>query len=106
MSTTKTVKAGTLLLVSHGAYSSYSRVGWFIVVQDFNPKDVLASFLSESVENGKPYRFDETEFIAWVLRQGLMTEVQEFFDEWFLGDYGQADEILFLERGPSLPEEL
>jgi hypothetical protein len=92
------VKAGTMLLVSHGAYSSYERVGWFMVVQDFNTSDMLAAYLAERVEQSGSYRFKHSEFLAWVITRGVMVQVEEFFDEWHLGDYGQVDEISFLPR--------
>jgi hypothetical protein len=35
-----------------------------------------------------------------VIKKGVLAEVEEFFDEWYLGDYGRADEVSFLPRSP------
>ena len=93
----KTVKAGTLLLVSHGAYSSYHRVGWFMVVKSFRPDDELSGFL-----NGKDPNeyggFRHEEYLAALIRKGLLAEVDEFFHEYHLGDYGKAAEVQYLGK--------
>lgn len=92
------VKVGRLLLVSHGAYSSYERHGWFVAVQDFSPDDLLKQYLKVFPSEKPTYRFEYTNFLAWMLKQGVMVEVEEFFDEWHLGDYGDAKEVNFMPR--------
>ena len=94
MSKGEQLKVGRLLLVSHGAYSSYQRVSWFVVVQPFCPDEQLKEFMATKPlsRNG----FEYCEFLAWIGRKGFLAEVNEFFDEWHMGDYGKADEVSFM----------
>jgi hypothetical protein len=92
------VKVGRMLLVSHGAYSSYERHGWFVAVQEFSPEEKLRQFLEEDKGQNDTYHFEYTKFLSWLTRQAVLVEVEEFFDEWHLGDYGDAAESAFMPR--------
>jgi len=95
------VKVGRLLLLSHGAYSSYARHGWFVAVQDFCPEEMLRRFVEQNKEQKVPYRFDYMKFLGWLTKEAVLVEVEEFFDEWHLGDYGQVSEASFMPRASS-----
>jgi hypothetical protein len=93
------VKTGRLLLISHGAYSSYERVAWFVAVNDFEPQALFTEYLDAEPKRRERYSgFNYEDFIAWLSRKGVIAECEEFFDEWYLGDYGSADECAFLPR--------
>lgn len=81
-----TAKAGTLLLVSEGAYSSYEANGFFVVLTDFKPKALLEEFSPEATLPKK--RFEPTEFLAFLLKKGLLLEVN--YSELWCGSYGEA----------------
>lgn len=92
------VKTGRMLLLSHGAYSSYERIGWFVAVQDFDPDEQLRLYLDEHEKEKEHHGFSHTRFMAWVIRKGLLVEIEEFFDEWHMGDYRRASEVFFMPR--------
>ena len=98
------VKVGRLLLISHGAYSSYERVGWFMAVQDFSPSAMLKKYLDERPAETKQYGFKYEKFLVWLTTQSVLAEVEEFFDEWYLGDYMEAKEVSFVPRSTANPQ--
>lgn len=73
----KTAKAGTLLMISDGNYSSYQVKGFFVVLTEFQPKALLEEFSPESTAPDKPTvrHFEPTEFLAFLLKKGLLLEV-------------------------------
>ena len=40
------IKAGELLMIEIGQYSDHSVVGFFVVLEDFDPLKIAAEFLS------------------------------------------------------------
>lgn len=86
----KTAKAGTLLMISDGNYSSYQVKGFFVVLTEFQPKALLEEFSPESTAPDKPTvrHFEPTEFLAFLLKKGLLLEVS--YGELWCGDYGRA----------------
>lgn len=92
------VKVGRLLLLSHGAYSSYERTGWFVAVQNFSPDEMLAKYLQEQSAQKEQYKFQHEQFLAWLIKQAVLAEVEEFFDEWHMGDYHSVAEVSFMPR--------
>src|ERR1700733_6720302 len=97
----KVAKLGTMLLISQGEYSSYQRMGWFMVVQTFSPQAEVAEYMAATGKSANEYAsFDPEKFIPQLLKKGLIVEVNEFFDEWFMGDYGKANTVSYMERSP------
>lgn len=86
----KTVKAGTLLAVSDGSYSSYQIKGFFVVLTDFQHEELLQEFCPVDTVPDNPTRvhFEPTAFLAFLLRKGLLLEVN--YNELWCGDYGRA----------------
>lgn len=91
-------QVGRMVLLSHGAYSSYSRTMWAMVVQEFDPAAELAAYLDANPEQKARYKFNADKFLASVIAKGYLVEIEEFFDEWLLGDYSAADEVEVLWR--------
>lgn len=92
------VKPGRLIMLTEGAYSSHSTMGWFVCVQEFCPGNRLVAFLQENPGQRADYQFKNAEFLAWLLKQGLIAEAAEFFDTWHLADYGTAREVEYFPR--------
>ncbi len=86
-------KAGRLLAVSRGEYSSHEVIGFFVVLQDFVPDDELEQYLQQHPDDCRAYEFADDRFLAWMLQKGLMLEIRH--DEMFLTGYGQASEFRF-----------
>ncbi len=105
MSKDHKIKVGRMILISHGAYSSYQRIGWFVAVKEFSPEEALRTYLDLHDGQKEQYRFHYEEFLVWLTTQAILVEVEEFFDEWHLGDYRNADEAVFLPRS-ALPKEV
>lgn len=90
-------KAGTLLSTSEGCYSDFSVTGFFVVLQDFSPAEQLSTFLAANPGQKGRYNFQTGAFSAYLLRQGLLLEVQ--YSELHMGDYHSADEVSFRPVG-------
>lgn len=93
MSKKNIAKAGRLLLVDSGAYSSYGVTGFFVVLQDFDPLEKRDEFVAANPEQRAGYQFEGGEFLAFLIKQGLVLEIP--YDNLFLSDYGDADEVRF-----------
>jgi hypothetical protein len=73
---TQIAKAGTLLCVDRGEYSNYEVTGFFVVLQDFNPRAEVGEFLAEHPNQKEDYHFNEDQFLAVLLAKGLLLEVK------------------------------
>lgn len=82
----KAAKAGTLLMISDGNYSSYQISGFFVVLSDFNPKALLEEFYPADPEPTKS--FEPAEFLAFLLSKGFLLEIK--YGELWCGDYHKA----------------
>lgn len=93
-------KAGKFLLMDQGEYSDYHVVGLFVIEKDFVPYDILEVYLQENPKNREDYYFEPDRFIAYLVREGYVKEIE--FDTFFLSGYGSVDEI---EYRPPIPEQ-
>lgn len=84
-------KAGTLLLIDHGAYSDYYVVGIFKVEKDFIPYNLLESYLVENPKNREDYYFESDRFVNYLLSNGYIKETS--YDNLYTGSYGSIDDI-------------
>lgn len=67
-------KAGTLICVDTG---SYSRVmGFFVVLQDFEPRTILEACLADNPEQSREYEFNPDRLLAYFLSKGLLLEIE------------------------------
>ncbi len=83
---TNVAKAGKLLCLDGGEYSDYQVFGFFVVLQDFTPMAEIKLF--EDTPEGKDandYGFDARAFLAFLLRKGLLLEIE--YGTFFLGTY-------------------
>lgn len=86
-------RAGTLLSVESGRYSSYEVKGFFVVLRDFNPAEKLDAYLQANPKERDGYSFEEDSFLAWLLSTGLLLEIQ--YGVMHLTDYSSASEFMF-----------
>lgn len=83
------VKAGTILVPTHGEYSDFNFDGPFVVLRDFDQKEVTDAFMAQAVSDDDR---GHTEFVAWLSKEGYVQDVPTKL-EWHLGDYELNPEI-------------
>jgi hypothetical protein len=91
MSDMAIIPAGFLLTVTTGCYSDYSVSGVFRAKADIDAAGLRAEWLSDHPEQAEDYAFDESAFLGWIARRGLIEPMDCF--EWHLGDYSCASEM-------------
>lgn len=79
-------KAGKLLSLECGEYSSYQVLGFFVVLQDFDPIVQVGLYLVDHPMKGGRI-FDGDGYLAWLLRKGFLMEVD--FETIHIGDWPQ-----------------
>lgn len=86
-------KAGRLLCVDHGEYSDYSVRVFFVVLRDFDPRERLETYLTEHSEQQERYNFEDDAFLAWLISQGLLLELE--YSTMYTGAYSSSSEFSF-----------
>lgn len=86
-------KPGRLVAVESGEYSDYSVIGFFVVLQEFDPIAELESYLSEHPDERESYRFCQGQYLSMLLRRGYLLEID--YATLHLSDSGSADELRF-----------
>lgn len=86
-------KAGRLLCVDHGEYSDYSVRGFFVVLKDFEPRERLEAYLAEHSDQRDRYTFDDDAFLAALIAQGLLLEIE--YSTMYTGAYSSHSEFEF-----------
>jgi hypothetical protein len=84
------VKAGTILVMTHGEYSDYSYTGPFRVVKDFDQAEIAETFRNAWAavpREAWEKRPSEHEFIGWLSTEGFVEDVANSW-EWYIGSYG------------------
>ena len=87
------VKAGRLICIDHGEYSDYSVRGFFVALRDFDPRERLDAFLDEHTDQREGYGFDDDAFIASLIAQGLLLEIE--YSTIYTGAYASPGEFEF-----------
>lgn len=90
-------KAGTLLCVDQGKYSTYELMGFFVVLRDFDPMIALDEFLAEPQEHKNPLSYREDQFLAALLEKGLLLEIE--YGALNLGDFLSLANVRFTPIG-------
>lgn len=73
---TEIAKAGSLLMVTQGEYSSYSVIGFFVILREFNPLKMRDEFLKDNhVCLEERIRFGDA-FLSHLIREGLLLEIE------------------------------
>lgn len=80
------MEAGEILMITNGEYSDFGHIGLFRVVVDFDAKLALQKYLDQHPEEQNDYSGSEYSFAAWLLRQGLVEDVD--YKTWHVGAYG------------------
>ena len=91
--TDNAAKAGELLEIHQGEYSDKWTIGFFVVLQEFKPMERLRAFLAENPEQAENYHFMSDAFLASLIRQGLLLEIE--YKRLYLGAYGHAESCHF-----------
>jgi hypothetical protein len=86
-----TLKAGRLLFISDGAYSSYSITGLFVVLKDFDPFIEAERYLADKPAERERYTFQTDAYLAQLLAAGYLAEVDHH--ELHLSDYHSVDDM-------------
>jgi hypothetical protein len=94
-----TANAGSLLCIDHGEYSDYSVRGFFVVLRDFEPREQLEAYLAqpENQEQRENYSFEDDKFIANLISQGLLLEIE--YGTMYTGAYSNHSEFYFRPAG-------
>ena len=95
---TTIAKAGRLLCADEGEYSDYGVMGFFVIIQDFKPLDLLSEYLAEHPDETQNYGFKSYQFLAFLIQRGLLLEIP--YSTLYLGGYGNADAVKF-HAGPT-----
>lgn len=87
-------KAGTLMRIESGEYSDYGVIGFFVVLQTFEPMAEVSAYNSQNPNDtfGIEY-FDNYAFLAYLLAKGLLLEIDA--SVFALTDYGNVAECRF-----------
>jgi hypothetical protein len=86
-------KAGTLISVTEGCYSDYSIKGFFVVLRDFKPFDLLDAYIELNPFEKKEYHFNEDKFLAYLLSNGLLLEIN--YGHLHLSNYSSVEDVSF-----------
>ena len=77
------LKAGKLLMIDIGHYSDHSVIGFFVVLEDFDPMKIAAEFLAAEPEE-RDYSYNlYDKFVAQLIKRGLLLEIE--YNNLFLG---------------------
>lgn len=87
------MKAGKLLAIDSGCYSSYGLTGFFVALQTFTPKALLEEYLATRPEEKEEYHFEESGFVAFLVSKGLLLEIE--YSTLHTGDYSSHHEVEF-----------
>jgi hypothetical protein len=99
-------KAGSLLQIDEGEYSGYGVIGFFVVLQEFDPMAELATYLREPKNppledwQNPDERFYHENFLATLIRKGYLLEIEH--GELHLGS-GSADDVSFTPTAGDKP---
>lgn len=85
------IPKGAFLTISTGAYSSYSVQGVFRAIETIDADALRTEYLTDNPDQRERYHFDDSAFLAWVARKGLIDPIPSF--EWHLSDYSDADDM-------------
>lgn len=89
----KLARAGSLVCVDHGEYSDYSVRGFFVVLKEFDPRERVEAHLAEHPEQRETYQFDDDGYLASLIAQGLLLEIQ--YSTIYTGAYSSHSEFRF-----------
>lgn len=89
------IPKGALIAVTEGEYSDYQCMTLVVALADLNIKSLKDRYLSTYPKQTEEYRFQEYQFIAWLVLEGLVEE--QDYTEWHLGSYGMGN----FRAGPS-----
>lgn len=90
------VKDNTLIVISSGEYSDYQVWGLFKTKKDFTGKTWLQEYLVDYPEQQKPYAFEYSKFINYLISKDIIEEVS--CSEFYLGDYGHFDSMEIMSK--------
>ena len=84
------LKAGKLLMIDIGQYSDHSVLGFFVVLEDFDPLKIADEFLAAEPEE-RDYSYNQDDkFVALLIKRGLLLEIE--YNNLYLGaGYGSLD---------------
>jgi hypothetical protein len=83
------IPAGSFFTVTTGEYSDYSVHGVFRALQDIDPRALSKRYLSEHPDQAKEYHFEESQFLGWLAREGVIETVDSY--EWHLSNYSTIE---------------
>ncbi len=88
------IKKGETVLITSGAYSSYSIHFLAIAKKDADLSELKKEYLEKNPEENEDYKFNSDKFGSFLsVEKDLFEETD--YKEIFLGDYGKASECNF-----------
>ncbi len=76
------IKKGTIVALTLGEYSDYCLHGHVRALQDISTGDVIRRYM----EGREGHYGIHLEFIAWMIREGMIEPVSDGVTEWWIGD--------------------
>ena len=90
---------GQLLLFTSGEYSDFEVHELLRVTKDFEPRAEVLAYLAEHPDQRHEYAGKETQFLAWLIRRGVVETVEQ--SQFHVASYGTFSEHTFGPlRGP------
>ena len=86
-------KQGSLLRYDIGQFSDYNVIGFFVVLDSFNPAEFLETYLSEHPKQRESSWFDANMFLAALIKSGLLLEVEH--GVLHAGSYSSVEDFRF-----------
>ena len=90
-------EAGKLLSIESGEYSDYGVWGFFVVLRTFDPFEERDKFKErEEVPKEKTGGFSRSKFLAYLLSEGLLLEIN--YSTIHMGQYSQWNDFEFYTK--------
>lgn len=84
-------KPGSLISIETGEYSDYQVLGFFVVLNEFEPMVELENYIREKELNKGNFRVET--FLAYLISKGFLLEVK--YDNFFIDMWGDLDDSHF-----------
>lgn len=78
-------------MIDHGEYSDHHVEGFFVVLKEMNPSELLDEFMSTRPEQLPRYKFDEHGFLAMLATSGYILDIK--YHNLFLGGYSDHEDV-------------
>jgi hypothetical protein len=85
------IPAGAIFTVTSGEYSDFMVHGVFRALGEIDTEALRDKYLTDFPVQAEPYEFDESEFLVFLVRHGLMEQIESW--ELYLGAYSNVSRM-------------